>query len=278
MIRDRIHGALFGVAVGDALGGNRLNLEPGEVTDDTQISLCVAEGIIIAPENPIAEIGSRFIVWHNTRPKDVGRACEYAIRNATRNSRKSGKIANTNAWFEAAKEVDSSLDGLSVGNGALKRTVYTGLFYGAGHTKFTADIAKMTHWSEESTEACVLYSEIIARFTAGASIEATREILQGTRYADGRKSYSPTGDVVDCLGCALNSLFSTKTFKDAVMAAVNLGGDSDTIGAITGGLAGALYGYQAIPEDWAAALPVAVSKRLEKLAERACEQRSLNLN
>jgi len=297
MNRDKIFGALFGVAVGDALGapvefmsaneiisqygrvttmlgGGWLNLNPGEITDDTEMSLCVAEGIIIAPETPVGEIGARFIDWYNTRPKDIVRACEYPIRNVLRNSRKSGKIANTKAWFDAAIEADGSVVGLSAGNGALMRTVYTGLYYGTEHAPMTADIAKMTHWNDKSTEACLLYSQIIALLTADADVKIIKDVLRGTRYADHRQTYSPSANVVDSMCCALDSLLATTSFESAVVAAVNLGGDADTIGAITGGLAGACYGLSAIPKIWLEQLSREVTDQINRLAEIAYKKRA----
>ena len=59
-----------------------------------------------------------------------------------------------------------------------------------------------------------------------------------------------SGYVVDSLEAAVWSLLKTTSFKDALLVAVNLGGDTDTIGAVCGGLAGLYYGYEDIPEDW----------------------------
>ena len=56
-----------------------------------------------------------------------------------------------------------------------------------------------------------------------------------------------------------------------MVKAVNLGGDADTIGAITGGLAGALYGYDSIPERWKARLDSKVSSELDALCEEAMQ-------
>ena len=56
--------------------------------------------------------------------------------------------------------------------------------------------------------------------------------------------------MVDSLEAAIWSLLRTDSFMDCLLTAVNLGDDSDTIGAIAGGLAGLYYGYEAIPEEW----------------------------
>ena len=63
-----------------------------------------------------------------------------------------------------------------------------------------------------------------------------------------------SGYVVDSIEAAVWSLITTGSFKDCELKAVNLGGDTDTIAAIAGGLAGLYYGYDAIPTDWLAVI------------------------
>ena len=63
-----------------------------------------------------------------------------------------------------------------------------------------------------------------------------------------------TGYVVDALESAVWSLITTDSFDQALLKAVNLGDDTDTVGAIAGGLAGLYYGYDSIPEDWLSAI------------------------
>uniref|UniRef100_UPI0018774A08 ADP-ribosylglycohydrolase family protein n=1 Tax=Streptococcus suis TaxID=1307 RepID=UPI0018774A08 len=65
-----------------------------------------------------------------------------------------------------------------------------------------------------------------------------------------RENIFSTGYVVDTLKAAIWSVGTTDSFDEAVLKAVNLGGDTDTIGAITGTLAGALYKIESIPEEW----------------------------
>ncbi|MBQ6120896.1 MAG: ADP-ribosylglycohydrolase family protein [Clostridia bacterium] len=61
-----------------------------------------------------------------------------------------------------------------------------------------------------------------------------------------------SGYVVDALEAAVWSLVNTDSFENALLKAVNLGDDTDTVGAIAGGLAGLFYSYDAIPEEWLA--------------------------
>ena len=63
-----------------------------------------------------------------------------------------------------------------------------------------------------------------------------------------------SGYVVDTLEAAVWSLITTDSFEQALLKAVNLGDDTDTVGAITGGLAGLYYGYDKIPADWLSAI------------------------
>ena len=65
-----------------------------------------------------------------------------------------------------------------------------------------------------------------------------------------------TGNVVDTLEAAIWCFLNTDNYKDCVLKAVNLGGDTDTIGAVAGGLAGLYYGMEAIPEEWIDELPL----------------------
>jgi ADP-ribosyl-[dinitrogen reductase] hydrolase len=79
-----------------------------------------------------------------------------------------------------------------------------------------------------------------------------------------RREVPSSGFVVDTLCAALWSVGATQTFEDAVAASVNLGGDSDTVGCVTGMLAGSIYGVSLIPDRWLA--PLAWRERLEQTA------------
>ena len=181
-LKNTIKGALYGVAVGDALGaplefmsaeqianrygevtdmigGGWLRVKPGEITDDTQMTLAVAEGIVEAPENPIEAIGERFIAWAHSGPKDIGGTCSRSIYGAA----VGGATRPTeDKWFKASRATAKANGRRSGGNGALMRTVYPGLYYQSRliAVETAAAIAQMTHWDEESNEACEIYTDI----------------------------------------------------------------------------------------------------------------------
>ena len=303
----RIAGALFGVAVGDALGGpvefmnpaaiaaehgrvdrmiggGWLRLRPGEITDDTQMTLCVARGIVEAPEAPIQAIGRQFIQWADSDPKDIGAACAGSIWNAKRIG---GPEPTAEVW-EAAGEATQAAQGRPVeGNGALMRTVYPGLFYDTdeAHT-WASKIAHMTHAGPRSTEACELYASMVNLLTAPAGypqgIQTPQEFLAQSCAAipedleaaqSGSAAHVSGGYVVDSMRIAVACVAGTRSFKEAVVSAVNLGGDADTNAAITGGLAGAWYGYDAIPPEWIECLDTDIREELGGLAGRAYSRR-----
>ncbi len=304
--RSIIKGALYGVAVGDALGGpvefmvpeeiirrhvcvsdmiggGWLNLAPGEITDDTQMTLCVAEGIVESPDDPIEAIGRRFIQWAQGGPKDIGGACASSISNARRMGGRTWPVADM--WAQAAELTQRNQGRPVEGNGALMRTVYPGLYYGDHHLAeaWAMKIGKMTHAGPRSNEACKIYSRMVHLLTASESRPQTpQEFLAEhcrdvPEYAAALKKSIVTpaagGYVVDSMRIAVGCMANTADFEGAVVEAVNLGGDADTNGAITGGLAGAWYGYDAIPEAWIAALAPDVRETLDRLADAAASAR-----
>ena len=91
-------------------------------------------------------------------------------------------------------------------------------------------------------------------------------------FDEKKNMHQPTGYVIDSYIVASEAVEQTRTFEDALVEAVNHGGDADTIGAIAGGMAGAKYGYSRIPNRWLAALDPEVKKRLDYVAEAAIKR------
>lgn len=300
---ERVLGAMYGVAVGDALGGpvefmdadaiarqygildtmvggGWLSLSPGETTDDTAMTLAVAEGIMANPDRPVGPIGENFISWAQSGPKDIGGTCSSAIARASQ-LLKCGSSTPEEAWREASLEVVHDNGGRSGGNGALMRTAPVGCAYfrEADCYLHAREIAEMTHLDEASSEICASYSKAIMLYTRdkGADAEAEVKKLAAmlTRWKAPRAALSPSGWVVDSMECALRAIREADgDTETAIVTAINYGGDADTIGAITGGLIGARKGIDSIPKEWLAALPKDICRRIDTFADFCQNDRS----
>ena len=162
------------------------------------------------------------------------------------------------------------------------RTAYVGLYYDSeGKVIEMAHlISEMTHRGSEVSAACVAYSVMLYRLVnaKNPNIGIVKDVAKAYLWNDAydydaltANDYVPstTGYVVDTFATALHCLYTTDSFEDALIKAVNLGGDTDTIGAVTGGLAGALYGATEIPLRWSTKLPDKIVPKLRKLAMAA---------
>lgn len=285
---DRIKGGLFGVAIGDALGattefmsaddvrrkygkvtdiigGGFLDLKPGEVTDDTAMTIAVARGIIRDPTCPIHDIGEEFWRWYETDPPDVG----IIIRTVLR--RYQGD------WFAAAVQACEELGGRCAGNGSLMRCLPIALAYADQEKmeEITALHSRMTHADERATEACLIYNRVAFRVLQGEPLaKAIRKEVEHTRYEPllmVTPVYPPDGYVVHTMGWVLHWLLRCDSFEDVVISAANMGGDSDTIAAIAGGLKGLEIGYSQLPKRFVEAIVCA--DELEKLALQLADVR-----
>lgn len=275
-IESKIKGALYGFAIGDAMGattefmsessikskygkvkniigGGWLNLRPGEVTDDTQMMMCVCEAInqsfgdkrdwsYTHYEGPTQAMLSKcceyFSQWYLSNPPDIGGCCRRVISSCLNNP-------NPNTWMDIADNPNS------LGNGSLMRTLPIIL---VGLTEETAILqGRLTHGNYVCDAAIHMYYENVERFLYEGGF---RNVVEGL--------YEPSGHVVHTLNNALYWVQHTPSFKKAIIGAVNHGGDADTIAAITGSLAGAFYGYEAIPNKWIEQLDPEVRKDLDK--------------
>ena len=287
---DKVRGALYGVAIGDALGGplefmnaeqikqkyggrvtemvggGWLSLMPGETTDDTAMTLAVCEGIMENSSAPIEPIGRRFIEWVNTAPKDIGMTCARSISTALANL--AAGVPAEMAWKKAGINTAIENNDRSGGNGALMRTISTALAYEDedDRANYTTRIAEMTHYDDLSSDICRYYADAVHHFIKDERDAGVRTLDMMSVYGFG-SCVNPSGWVQDSMECAYLAFTTETDFENALITAVNLGGDADTIGAITGGLAGAYYGYDAIPQRWIEAIPADIRERLDAFAK-----------
>ena len=125
-----------------------------------------------------------------------------------------------------------------------------------------AEQSRTTHGAEEAVDACRAFAELLADAIAGPpradvltprpfeGAAAIARILAGSWRGRARDTIRSTGYVVDTLEAALWSVARTGNFRNAVLLAANLADDADTVAAVAGQLAGALYGLDGIPDTW----------------------------
>ena len=276
---DRAKGALLGLAVGDALGvplefeerdvhpritemigGGLFQLEPGFWTDDTAMSLCIADSLIANPQLDEYDLMRRFVRWWRKGENSVNGVC-FDIGMATEAAL---------ARFEETGEVVVNPDPNQAGNGSLMRLAPVAIAAGAD-VDLAVDLARRqsacTHGAPVCLDACSLYAELLVEAIGGApkrEVLGRRPVLfghddvaaiaLGSYQVKKRHEIRSTGFVLDTLEAALWAIWNSDSFEEALIKAINLAGDADTIGAVTGQLAGALWGASAIPHRWIAAL------------------------
>ncbi|MEK3788429.1 ADP-ribosylglycohydrolase family protein [Paenibacillus sp. FSL K6-1230] len=296
--RNRHHGCLFGLAVGDALGttvefsspgtfppvedmvgGGVFDLKPGQWTDDTSMALCLGESLVRCGGFDAGDQMRRYVNWYRTGYMSSTGIC-FDIGNATRTALER---------FEHTGEAYSGLtDPMTAGNGSIMRLAPVAMAYAhqpVQAIRYAEQSSLTTHGAVESVQACAVLAAMLVSGMQGADKQT---MLASTTWRDwlGEKELSPglqdvidgsyqhreppeikgTGYVIRSLEAALWAFDRTSSFAEGALLAVNLGDDADTTGAVYGQLAGAYYGYDQIPEHWLARL--AMKDELQQLTDR----------
>lgn len=269
---NKIKGALYGFAIGDAIGattefltagqvrnrygsvddmigGGWLDLVPGQVTDDTQMMLCVMRAIM---KSFYEDLGltflqyckSEFIKWLDTNPVDVGNQCRKAILNLKADE----------------KKIFQEIDNDALGNGSLMRAVPCAII---SKLDYNTQQGKLTHNNEICTSLIRYYHIVLENLLYSDGPYFSIEMDENEHYWPS----TPSGHAVDTFYNCLYWYKFTHTFEDAVLSAVNNGGDADTIAALTGGLAGAKYGFDSIPKKWVDKLDKNVVEEIEQFVQ-----------
>ncbi len=287
-VRQRARASLLGLAIGDALGatvefmtaseirtqygvhrkltgGGWLRLRPGEVTDDTQMSLCIARSIV-AVGFSAQDIAQRFVDWYRSRPPDIGNTCRRGI-----------------ARFITHGTVHGPPNEGDAGNGAVMRMAPIALAALADEQLLEAQAieqAHITHHHPLSDAACILVGRLIQLALIGHAMHRLRRQADAAASQFPKFRYDPyhalsTAYVVDTMQTVLHFLFATSSFEECLIATVNQGGDADTTGAIVGAIAGAYYGIEAIPREWLRKLDPAVRAETQSLADQLIDHSPL---
>jgi ADP-ribosyl-[dinitrogen reductase] hydrolase len=263
-IYDRARAAFIGMAIGDALGatvefmtapeiaskygtfreiigGGWLRLKPGQVTDDTEMALCIARAIVKNQAWSLEAVAENFAAWLKSKPVDCGDTCRKGIRA-----------------YMLHGTLEVPLNEWDAGNGAAMRILPTALFSLPDEklfNKYAIEQAHLTHNNPVSDAACICLGQLLHLAICGAEKSRLRRQADGLVARFPTFTFEPyrglaTGYVVDTMQTVFHWLFRGRSFEECLVGTVNQGGDADTTGAICGMLAGAYYGIDSIPQRW----------------------------
>lgn len=285
----KVKDGFFGHAIGDAMGvpiefkdREELLKKPvtsmigygshsvpeGTWSDDTSMEIATIDSIVNKKKIDYQDIMMNFYYWlkdNKYTPHgevfDAGRTCVQSIVNFS-------------------KEIEllecGQRDIYSNGNGSLMRILPVA--YYCHYKKCREDeiyeivknVSSLTHAHEISILGCYIYVNYVmfllngkdklsaynmvklvdySKFSEGALSKYSR-ILKGNIIHLSVNDIKSGGYVVDTLEASMWVILNANNFKDAIIGAINLGGDTDTVGAVTGGMAGIIFGYDSIPEKW----------------------------
>ena len=275
-LENRALAAFLGFAIGDALGatvefmtkgeiaaqygvhremtgGGWLRLKPGQVTDDTQMTLALGRSIIRRGDLIPEDVCEEFAAWLKGGPPDVGNTCRRGIRR-----------------YIVHRTVEGSFSEGDAGNGAAMRVLPVALATSGQPAKaqtWSFAQARITHHHPLSDDACLALISMVHGLLRGQGKEEVHRLaadLAAKHRAFRFESYPGqcSAFIVDTMQTVLHFYLGTHSFADCLIQTVNQGGDADTTGALAGMLAGATYGLEALPPGWLARLDRKVAAQI----------------
>lgn len=281
--------SIIGHAIGDAMGvptefcdREKLLMNPvtemkgygshsvpaGSWSDDTSMEIATIDSFIEKGCFDYYDIMNKWLNWinyaeytANNEVFDIGRTCLKAIHN----------------FSYGIKPLECATNNINLnGNGSLMRILPVALYSYSKKLKeeeiisLTNDISSLTHSHNISKLGCYIYVRYVIYLLEGLSKEEAYKNIKKLDYnsygdeaincydrilksnikdlpLDDIKS---SGYVVDTLEVSLWIIMNSNNFKDAIIASTNIGEDTDTIGAVTGSMAGIIYGIDSIPKSW----------------------------
>ena len=277
----RAAGVLLGVAVGDALGagyeftypradqpiamigGGLGNFTPGEWTDDTAMTIAIAEatatGADLTNRPGLDAVAANFIRWYDSQPADIGIQTRSVL---------SARDTSALAMQATARR----LPGRTGGNGSFMRTAPVALAYlhaPDARAKAAESVSSLTHPDPQAGEASRIWCDLIADTVLNGQIDHEWKFLENLdapaqAYWQQLKEAAETGRPGDFAnnGWVVHTLQTawwaishttatdTRQLGEGLELAVRAGGDTDTTAAIAGAVLGARWGASAVPATW----------------------------
>ena len=276
---NKILAGILGLAIGDAVGlpyqfkerdrfvckamtgGGTYNKPPGTISDDTSLTLATMESIGRKGRIDIQDIQRNFMKWYF----DGGFTPEkYAFDMGSTTAEAICKMSHG-----VGPDKCGGISFYDNGNGALMRILPLAFVCESPWDPEIREVAGLTHNHPISHTCCWIYVYLAQALLSGQSLELAlsllsayvsevdsdiRKVIKGfLKDPKPRDEVKSTGYVVDTLDAAIWALRTTDNYRDCILTAVNLGGDTDTIAAVAGGLAGIMYGFDkddGIPWTW----------------------------
>ena len=255
--------------------GGVYNTPIGTWTDDSSMALATLDSIReidgIVPE----DIMLNFVRWlhHGDftpfgKAFDEGRTCSDAIERFAQNRKwetcgKTGEKANGNGalmrilpvclyLIEKKEDIHDAVEAVhqitSLTHNHRRAMLASGLYYFMAREIVLGSGSLTERLQKGLDEGFAYYGNDILNLTQLAYLGRLRDLAELGKF--GEDEIRSSGYVIDTIEAAVWSLITTKSYKECLLKAVNLGCDADTVGAVAGGLAGLFYGYQEIPTDW----------------------------
>lgn len=283
-------GSLISLAIGDAMGaplegslqseawvtemrsGGRHFRKKGAITDDTLQAMAVAESLADCKGFNQKDLISRLFSGYEKRPEWYGPTSSFFFDLV-----KIGTLPHHAAWLVHQRR------GGSRTNGCVMRGFPLGIFYTAPEVyKMSMACSRLTHYDPVGGHCSAFLNVMVSDMVRGMSRKrAFRHALSFCTDLEvhavlgNYKGHDPDPslDAVLCSHAALSCFMNARTLEGAILSAINLGGDADTVGACCGALAGAYWGMDAIPKRWCADLEnydelIRLAERVWKIAEK----------
>jgi ADP-ribosyl-[dinitrogen reductase] hydrolase len=297
-MRGKFEGCLLGLAIGDALaasgkgethesieqkygqikdliGGGKLDLEPGEYTDESHMMVSVLESICTLRSFNPDNIARRFAGWYRSRPKDIGNLTHHVLE----------RISDGERWQEASEgaALDSTLQ--AAGSASVIYGIPIGLYRLHNSKRLHDDsisCSRLTHWDDRCS-----HGSLIVNYAVGLLVQddgnVFKKVLEFAKDKDSRllealsrvealklENLDTSGYAPSTLQAAFWLLLNSQSFEGGLIRAANLGGpEPDAVAALAGALLGAKFGRNSIPDRWSSAL--IGRDRIEVLATRLYE-------
>jgi ADP-ribosyl-[dinitrogen reductase] hydrolase len=274
MVRDRARGAMLGLAIGEAVGlgvdgfprdsfrefsdmrgGGKVGLNAGEWAADTATALALLDSLRFRNGFDEIDFMERLLEWRDEGIYSCTGTCVGMDKST-------GEALAT--YSETQNPIAEDRGG-KASNGSLVRIAPLAIRYWNDRRQLrdvAARQSRTTHPAAEAVDACVAFAELLADAISGcvrsdvlgsrelAHSSSVRWIMAGSWKGKQRGEIASDAYVMNSLEAALWCVDRTWTYEDAVLMAAHLGEDAGTIAALTGQLAGALYGVRSIPSDW----------------------------